>query len=150
MTCKDFETTILDGDGLPHEYYLHQMPPTVALPLKYKLMKLLGGTVSTLLQEVDMSKVRENKAAALPGLGHAIQNLFVDADPDDTFKLIREILAEAKRDGKEIILDHAYGDNYLEMYMAVAWILRSNYGSFLAGLGQLGGLKKVAPKEVQT
>jgi hypothetical protein len=147
MSCKDFKTNIDDAEGKAHEYWLHQMPPSEALPLKYKLVKLLGGAMTTLLGEVDLTALKTDKSAALPALGLAVQSLFTEAEPMDAFNLVKEILSHAKRDGADINLDHAYGDNYLEMYQAVGWILRSNYGSFLAGLGQLGGLRKVVPVE---
>ena len=120
-------------------YYVRQMPPTKALPLKFKLTQIIGSALPKLIS----SKGKEDAKQA-EAFSDALADLFNKINPEDMLSLIKDVVSTATIDGKRIIdgtssesisFDDAYADNYAEMYQAFFFVLKVNYGNFIKGLG---------------
>lgn len=129
MACND-ETKTING----REYYVVQMPPTKAIPVKLKLMKVLGNPLTVL---ASASKADGGSVAAL---GDAIGALFEGSSEEEVFALIKRVVETAKVDGQRINIDnHFSGDHMPDLYKVFFWVLEVNFSSFFGGSG-FGGI----------
>ena len=137
-----------------HAYYVRQLPPTKALPLKFKLTKILGTALPSLLQ--NKGKDDDKQAEAFV---KAIESIFNVVNPDDLMGLIKSVVETATRDGKRIMdgggdqvisFDEAFQDEYKEMYQVFFFVLEVNFGNFIKGFGlNLDKLKEKAQTAIE-
>jgi len=132
-----------------HSYYVRQLPPTKALPLKFELGRIFGKALPSLLS--GKGKDEDIQAEAF---GTAIQSIFNAADPEQLTALIKRVVETATRDGKRIMdggseetisFDNAFIDDYQAMYKVFYFVLVVNFGNFIKGFGlNLDKLKETA------
>ena len=132
-----------------HKYYVRQLPPTKALPLKFKLTKILGAALPSLLTGKEKPSAteeenNENKNKQAEAFGRALESLFSVINPDEMMELIKTVIETATRDGKRIMdgggdqvisFDDAFQDSYQEMYQVLFFVLEVNFGNFIKGFG---------------
>ncbi len=122
-----------------HSYYVRQLPPTKALPLKYELTRILGKALPSLLT----AKGKDDEVQA-EAFGKALDSIFNSVNPEELMALIKRVVETATRDGKRIMdgmgseaisFDEAFQDEYSEMYQVFFFVLEVNYGNFIKGFG---------------
>ena len=124
MSCEQFHTTINQID-----YSYTQLPATQSLKLKFKLAGILGNAIGEITAGLGKKDAEQMKVFT-----SAIEHIFSNNDPDMIVELIKKILAPAFRDKKRIDFDADFTGNTQEMYQAVFWILKTEYGGFMEGL----------------
>jgi len=132
-----------------HSYYVRQLPPTKALPLKFELGRIFGKALPSLLS----GKGKDDDIQA-EAFATALQSIFNAADPEQLTSLIKRVTETATRDGnrimdgnaeKTISFDDAFIDDYSGMYKVFYFVLVVNFGNFITGLGlNLEKLKETA------
>jgi len=149
MATREETRLIKDSKGVEHKYYVRQMPPTKALPLKFELTKIMGSALPSLLKA--KGKKDEEQAAVFT---KAIETLFSAVSGERITAIIKMCVETATRDGNRIMdatettFDNIYADEYQEMYQAFFFVLEVNYGNFIKGFGL--NLEKVKEKMEQT
>lgn len=136
-----------------HNYYVRQLPPTKALPLKYELAKILGTAIPSLLS----GKGKDSDVQA-EAFGKALDSIFNSVSPDQLMALIKRVVETATRDGQRIMdgsgentisFDEAFIDDYQEMYQVFFFVLEVNFGNFIKGFGlNLDKLKEAAAEKL--
>lgn len=127
MNCQTSTIEILG-----HKYTYTQLPATKSLLLKYKLAAIIGSSITDLIPALGKKDEEQVKY-----IGNAIQDLFNRNKPDEIVALLKDIFTPAFRDGERVDFDEHYTGNFKEMYEALAWILRTEYGNFLSGVENL-------------
>ena len=127
MSCEMFKTEI---DG--HKYAYTQLSATASLKLKYKLAGIIGSAIGDLTTALGKTDVEQMKS-----FSQAVEHIFAKNDPDEMVDLIKKILAPAFRDDTRIEFDAVYTGNTTEMYKALFWVLKQEYGGFMEGLESL-------------
>lgn len=152
MATREEKKTIKDSNDVEHSYYVRQMPPTKALPLKFELVKIIGSALPTLLKS--KGKSEEDQATAFT---QAIESLFCSVSGERLMAIIKMCLETATRDGNRIMdatefsFDNIYADEYKEMYAAFFFVLEVNYGNFIKGFGlNVETLKETVAKKLQS
>lgn len=109
-----------------------------ALKIKAILARMLGPFLGNALggdpskgimdQSIDISK--------------AVNALVDRLDENDVERLVMRLLAQTRRNGKEVgnsaVFDEVYAANLSELYQALWRVLEANYGDFLALAGDIG------------
>jgi len=149
MATREETRLIKDSKDVEHKYYVRQMPPTKALPLKFELVKIIGSALPTLLKSKGKTDDKQAKAFT-----QALEALFCSVSGERLTTIIKTCIETATRDGNRIMdateftFDNIYADEYKEMYAAFFFVLEVNYGNFIKGFGlNLEKLKeKMEPK----
>jgi len=152
MATREETKLIKDSKDVEHKYYVRQMPPTKALPLKFELVKIIGSALPTLLKS--KGKSDEEQATAFT---QAVESLFCSVSGERLMTIIKTCIETATRDGNRIMdateftFDTIYADEYKEMYAAFFFVLEVNYGNFIKGLGlNVETLKETVTKKLQS
>tara|TARA_R110000851_G_scaffold131987_1_gene266208 strand:+ start:1226 stop:1684 length:459 start_codon:yes stop_codon:yes gene_type:complete len=134
-----------------HTYTVTQLPPSKALPLKFKIVGALGESVIELAAAYQSNKDKEQ--AQLEAFGKALEKLFDKVTPDQLMELIRSTLNGVRRGEKDFInnstFDSFFIDDLSEIYLVFLFVLQVNFGDFIKGLGATGLFTK-AKAEVPT
>ena len=151
MATREETKQIKDSKDVEHKYYVRQMPPTKALPLKFELVKIVGSALPTLLKS--KGKSDEEQATAFT---QAIEAIFCSVSGERLMAIIKMCVETATRDGNRIMdsteftFDNIYADEYKEMYSAFFFVLEVNYGNFIKGLGlNVETLKATVAKKLE-
>lgn len=139
MACREEKRTLYDADDAPHEYYVIQRPATEGEKLKFKLVAMLGPSLSQLK---GLKMDAKNTDTAMEAFGNALGALFDKNDSDEVFTFLQKLVIGISRDKVRITLqnfDEIYTDNTVEFYKACALVLEVNFSNFFKGL-KLGGL----------
>lgn len=125
--------TLLDAQGVPHEYRVTPRGAEAGLALLQRLAALLPGLVPVV---VAISAARAGKGGSLgdvdlKGAGAALVGA-LDVD------LMKEVLRHTERDGKGAFVDFGtiYQANYGELAEAVAFALDVDFGAALIAMGK--------------
>ncbi len=121
MTCETVLSTI---NG--REYTYTQLSATKSLLLKFKI----AGFISASAKDI-AAGMGKNDKEQLEYFLSAISIVFKENRPDEILSIIKEIFEPAFVSGERIDIDKHYGGNLSEMYKALFWILKEEYGSFL-------------------
>lgn len=136
MACRQ-ETLEINGDT----YLVFQLPPSEALPLKFKLAKILGPSLAELLEGIDIAG--DNQKASGKAVIEAISKIFSELDPEEITKLIQKVVSRVRKNGKHVIFDEDFQDDFNTLYKIFFWVLQVNFGNFFEGLGLKAGLEKL-------
>lgn len=121
------------------QYYVVQMPPTTALLVQLRLVKILGGAVGALAPALS-SKSGLDGAGRSAVMAGAVGALFANSTEEEVFGLMRDVVQTAKVDGERILMDKHFQGQYLaDVYKVFFWVLGVNFASFF-GEGGLDGL----------
>jgi len=113
------------------EYSVVQFPARHGLKIKAELVKLFAPSLFSLAGNLD-AKVNSET------LGPVIQGLCDRLHPDDMVDLALRLLANTRREGKELttsVFDDVFAGSFDELYKALAFVIEVNYGSFFQSLG---------------
>ena len=127
MSCETFTTEIKGA-----KYSYTQLSAKKSLKLKFRMAAVMGTAVSDILPAVEESEARQLKA-----FGAAIGDVFGNNDPDSMVQLFEDIMIPAFKDGDRINMDKHFTGKTLEMYEVLFWILKCEYGDFIAGINIL-------------
>lgn len=121
---KEFNEKINEND-----YYTVAFPARQGINLQVKLGKILSPMANGILAALDTER-DENQinAAFCISLGQALNNL----SENEASTLLLNIFEHTTRNGKKIDsaeFDSAYQANYSELFKAVLFVLKSNFGS---------------------
>lgn len=122
-----------------NSYSVVQFPARQALKIKTRLFKLLGPSLTTLVNSLDKgldSNLDENV------LSKAVSLLVNKLDSDEVISLILELLSETYLNKTRINVskfDQHYAGNFNELYQALFFVLEVNYGDFLGGMFTMKG-----------
>ena len=121
MASKEFKVKI-EGQ----EYFCVGYGASEGLEIQVGLIKKFSGVLGPALS-CFASKSNEDESVQIGLLSSALKTL----DPCDFVQTVKEILKHTKRNGETVasIFDSAYQANYGEMYLAIIFTLKSNYGS---------------------
>lgn len=126
MACKTESKQI--GD---HTYSVTQWPPEKALPMKFRVGKVLGSSLALLAQ------LKKEGADAPKIVAEAINALFQNGSPDELAALIKEVVVGVACDGKAVTstsyTELFAGDNLYEVYKVFIFVLQVNYAGFMNG-----------------
>lgn len=151
MKARDAKTTIDDDFGDAHEYYLVLFPSGQGFRLACRLLRIVGGMlgrswdalspmdIGDKLQEV--SGILESKIHG-ESVAKALEMLATQILDEGGEVFVREILQHTHRDGQKVqaYFDPAFAGNYGELFHAVYWTCKENFGPFFkARLGPLFG-----------
>ncbi len=144
MSCETFEENIC---GV--QYVTTQWPATKQMVIKFKLIKMFGEAIFTIVESMNV-KGKDKDAAQLAALKSALSTVFETSSPEELAGLITEILTlnnATKRDGTRISTtnyDQLYsGGDMKENYMALLFVIKSNYSAFFKGQKASDFLAKV-------
>lgn len=143
MACRQEKRTLLDADGIGHEYFVIQKPASQGEKLKFKLLAMLGPALGQLK---GLKVEGQNQDTAIEAFGNAIAYLFEKNNPDQVFAFLQNLVIGISRDGERITesnFDTFYTDNTMEFYKACALVLEVNFSNFLKGLKFDNWLAKV-------
>lgn len=129
------ETRDING----HNYTVTQLPPSKALPLKFKIVGALGESVIELASAYQNTKNKEQ--AQLEAFGRALEKLFEKTSPEDLTQLIQNTIIGIHRDDERInssTFDSLFMDDLTEIYLVFLFVLQVNFGDFIKGLGATG------------
>jgi hypothetical protein len=136
MACRE-ETTVLNGA----EYYCRQWPAEKAILTKFKMAKMFGPAIASLIPALESED--------LGCISDAVQKLFEAAEPQKLLDFMQDVVFTSTRDGQRLDkkgFNDIYSDNLMEFYQAFFFVLKVNYASFFGGkLGQTF-LKKMEAK----
>jgi len=136
MACK-IETKNING----HEYTVTQWPAEKALLLKFKLMKYLGSSISTL---VSLDQKKEGLDSKV--LGSTFHELFKSCSPQELVDFLKDLIVGCSRDGVRLdsssFTTHFSGESLLDIYPVSLFILSVNYSSLISGLRESGLVQK--------
>lgn len=122
MTCETICSTINE-----REYTYTQLTATKSLILKFKIAGIMSSSVKDIAAGMGKSEKEQ-----IEYFLSAISIVFKENEPEKILSLIKEIFAPAFVDGERIDIDKHYTGNISEMYKALFWVLKEEYGSFLA------------------
>jgi len=121
MSSKTLKTVIND-----HKYTYTQLSARQSLLLKFELAGIIGkvaGELATVLGKSDEEQ--------MASFANAMTTVFKDNKPEKILTLIETIFVPAFRDGERVDIDKHYKGEFGEMYQALFWVLKEEYGSFL-------------------
>lgn len=122
MSTETLTTTINEN-----KYSYTQLSATESLRLKFRLAGIIGGAAGEIAQGLGGSDSEQ-----IASFGRAMSNVFRENDPDEIISLIERIFIPAFVNGERVNLDKHYKGEFAEMYQALLWVLKSEYGGFLA------------------
>lgn len=139
MPIKEGKKQLKDLEGNTHNYYVRQLPADQGEILKFKLIKMVGPSLSKLgeVKTILLEKSNEAEAKKIELFVGAITELFDRNEPEKVMTLLKHIIFTATRDGERISdsnFDIFYTNNMLEFYQACFFILQINFEDFLKGL----------------
>jgi hypothetical protein len=126
VSRNEFRTEIKDAEGNEIEYYVIAHPGSEGLYLQAQLVKILSPFASPIISsglDVSDSDAISLISSALPSLS-----------PKDFVDISLSILKYTKRSGSQINktqFDIAYQANYAELFSAILFVLKSNYGDLV-------------------
>lgn len=132
MACKTETKQI--GDN---EFSATQWPAEKALLMKFKLMKVFGASISSLLDSVDLksSSVEDSKLG--DSLSSAITAMFANSSPEEASALIKECIVGVAAGDTRITAtsfnEIFSGDSLMDMYKVFFFVLQVNYGNLFKG-----------------
>jgi len=115
-------------------YTVTQLPARRAIALKAKLIKLLGPSLMHLFN-LSKDKSDEDNSCIL---SKAIETLADKLDPVEFENLIVQLLATARKDGKELlphVIDIEFAGDMEALYTLLIFALEVNYENFLSLVG---------------
>lgn len=136
MSCK-IETKNIKG----RDYTVTQWPAEKALLLKFKLMKYLGASISTLI-----SLDQDGQGLDSEVLASTFHELFKSCSPQELVDFLKEIVMGCSRDGVRLdsssFTTHFSGESLFDIYPVALFILSVNYSSLISGLRESGLVQK--------
>lgn len=140
MPVREETREILDYEGNPHTYYVRQKPPSISEPKLYEGLKIMGPALKMLatvkVEEGSIERGSVDKEVVLTAVGGAIQELFLNTEPQQLFAYLQGMLFQSTRDKERIdaaTFDNFYANNMGEFYKACALVFEVNYGNFFGG-----------------
>ena len=129
-----FETRTKQIDG--KEVTVTSLPARRALKLKFRLLKIFGPTLGTLLSSANtQSSDTPNVALSGSSLTDAFTQLAESIDPDIFVGLIEQMFDSIQIDGKKIsmeLFDVVFASKLSVVYQIIWFFLELNYSSFFA------------------
>jgi len=126
------------------EYTVTQMPPSQSFPLQIELMAVVLPVVGPLLKQAEGSE--DAMAEALQALGTTLATSM----PGEKFlalakKLVCNDLVRTP-DGPVIFDQQFMGDDGMDLYVLIGFVLEVNYAKFFtaSGLGRLGQMARAS------
>lgn len=155
--------TIHDDRGETHEYAVLPFNPEMGLDILTTVLQVASeplGQLANALKggdgSVGVDDVKEGLSSLLDervdagALGSAVHSFLTRLQTAGGSKLIRRILAQTWRDGKQLsddaMFNRAYRANYGEMFRAVLFVLSANYREALQILQNPTGGVGVMPR----
>lgn len=132
MACKTETKQI--GDN---EFSVTQWPAEKALLMKFKLAKVFGASLSSLLDSVDMksSSIEDSKLGA--SVSSAINAMFMNSSPEEASALIKECIVGTALGDTRITANSFNeifsGDSMGDMYKVFFFVLQVNYANLFKG-----------------
>lgn len=149
---QTFQTEIADAAGKLHRYTCTPFNYREGLALKLELLEILSAVLGRGLGSVHSLADLDFDMA---GLGEALSRLPAGIMQHGGPELARRLLSGCHREapfgdtgttvsenlGEAAVLDRVYAANYVESYLAIAWVVEVNYGPFSGETtGQWSGL----------
>jgi len=120
------ETKTTDIKGNSYSYT--QLSACDSLKLKFTLAGIIGAAALS-----SISAVGKSESVQMEAFSSAMVSVFKDNDPDKILDLIKRIFVPCFRNGERVNIDNHFKGEFLEMYEALFWVLKMEYGDFLAG-----------------
>lgn len=139
MGCEQHKKTIAD-----REYTYTQLPPKKHLKLKFRLMAIVGESLTRLIGLVS----EEDNDKQMEGVGKAMNDIFGKHNPDVIMDLIDSIVSPAFVDVERINIDLHFQNNAEGIYPVLFWILKVEFQEVLTDVQSL--LKKQPEREQST
>lgn len=120
-----------------NEYSATQWPAEKSLLMKFRLTKVFGASLSSLLGVVDFKSMSVEDSKLEVALSSAINSLFSSATPEEAVSLIKECIVGTAI-GDTRITDTKFnevfsGDDMMDMYKVFFFVLKVNYGNLFKG-----------------
>jgi hypothetical protein len=139
MACRQ-ETLVIDEDT----YLVFQLPPSEALPLKFTLAKMIGPSLSNIIEVIENAGDDETEVGK--AIINGITKVFETSDPEEVTNLIKKVVSRVRKNGKHVIFDEDFQDDFKTLYRIFFWVLQVNFGNFFEGMGLNGRIDKLVQK----
>lgn len=129
------KTTIKCNKGDDHKYEVMQMDAMRAIKAQAYLVKVLAPLIKD-LNKIDLKKFGDGKTLSpeeLELVGSLVQSLVGEVNDDKFHQFLINMCEEAMRDGERVDFNRDYTGNLMEAYKAFFFVLKANFGDFIAG-----------------
>jgi len=109
-----------------NDYSYTQLPARKSLTLKFTIVSLIGKSLIK-----GFSSVGKDEKEQMETFADAMTSIFDKNSPEKIISLIEEIFTPAFRNGERVNIDKHFEGGFSEMYSALFWVLKMEYGSFL-------------------
>jgi hypothetical protein len=164
----DATQRIEDDFGEEHDYYVTMHPAGEGFRLLVRLTRIIGGMLGRAWGALSPSDVGEKMAEVASmldqgidgeGVAQAFERLSQQILDEGGDVFVRDILRHTARDGQKLssagVFDAAYMGNYGELFGALYFVLKVNFGPFFAkrlggSTGGVAGILDRATAKLQT
>lgn len=133
MAVKRVETSI--GGA---RWEMNTLPATTGLTCLTQIAAIIGAPAGAAASGLNQQGGLLGMDAGL--MGEAVAKMTQRLADPQTVELIKSLLNGVRRNDKPVEFEDYFAANYGELMQVVAWSIRENFGSFLAGNTFLGGL----------
>lgn len=125
------KTVTISSDSESYEYLIAQFGATKGLTYLKQITKLIGPSFSELFAGKDVKQDADGKFEEIPeaGLTKAVELLVDGMDKVDVEKLIKDLLSNTTRNGREINFDFEFAGKYDVLFSLVMEVVKFNFGS---------------------
>ena len=138
MACKTETTQI--GD---HEYDATQWSATKALLMKFKLAKIFGASITTIVSAVGS----ESDEDQMKAISEGFTSLFANNSPEEIVDVMKECIVGVARDGTRMTAtsfdEHFSGEEMINIYKVFIFVVKVNYSDLLKGQWAESALAKL-------
>jgi hypothetical protein len=118
------------------EYSVTQWPAEKSMLMKFRLAKVFGATITSIVANLPDSKKNTDQDDA-KALSEGFSKMFESNSPEEIVSLMKQCVVGVARDGTRIT-DTSFnelfsGDDLIEVYKIFMFVLQVNYGNLLKG-----------------
>lgn len=118
-----------------HEYSVTQWPADKALLMKFRLAKLFGPSITSIISVIGDKSATDNDQ--IDAMSNAFTKIFENNTPEDVVAIIKEVVIGVGRDGKRTkessFNEFFSGEDMLEAYKVFVFVLQVNYSHLMKG-----------------
>lgn len=127
---------------------MNTLPATTGLSCLTRLAAIIGapaGAAAGGLKQTEGDLLNLDAGA----MGDAVAKMTLQLADPSTLDLVKTLLTDLRKDDRKVEFDDYFAANYGELLELLAWSIRENFGSFLAGSRWLGGLADRVQKSIR-
>lgn len=136
MSCEKSRTTL---GGV--EYNYTQLPASKSLRLKLRILSVFGEAIPKLISGLGKSDEEQ-----IPIIVAAISSILKGDQTDRVADLVFDVIRTVQIDDTQIDIDKQFAGDLVGMYALVHWVLKKEFGAFLADVIGLSESKPVKPR----